>query len=113
MPQGTGRPSPYLASDPPTHPVLGSLAGDVLILHMPLIIPPPFVCVQSQNYRTAALALVWSCASSFCVVRRASLIGNVWQAPIYFYCFILAARKRAFVFLLLVFFYSPLVYNVR
>lgn len=73
---------------------------------MPLIIPPLFVFVfRAKNYRT--VALVWSCASSFCVVRRASLLGNVWQAPIYFYCFVLAARKQALVFYFC-FFFIPL-----
>lgn len=91
-------------------PVLGFFwPGILLILHMPLIIPLPLF-VLSQNCRTAAWH--WFGYMPPRSVRCGALLfGNVWQAPIYFYCFILPARKRALSFIS--FFYSPLVYNVR
>lgn len=50
VPQGAQRPSPVSCFQPPGPRLL---AGDLLILHMPLIIPLPLF-VLSQNCRTAA-----------------------------------------------------------
>lgn len=95
--------------------VLGSLAGDLLILHMPLIIPLPLF-VLSQNCGTAGLALVWLYAPSvWCgAVRRASIFWELYGKRLHTYCYNLTALERTLSSIFVSFPpYSPVVYNVR
>lgn len=116
MPQGTRRPSPYLASADP-RPLRLRWPGILLILHMSLIIPPPFVCLEPKKNidgRRHGIGLVISLAVGCGAGRLFWFWECMASAYILLLFFLLPARKRDLVlYFAFCFFYSPLVYNVR